>query len=46
LLVDPGILVADIGHLKQIFIKAAVLQGLLEERLVRAGRAGGDNDSV
>ena len=37
---DPGTLVADIGHLKEVGIEARVAHGFLEKRFVGAGRTG------
>src|SRR5208283_2501512 len=46
LLVDPGILVADIGHLKEVFVQTAVFESLLEKRLMGPGRTGRYDDPV
>ena len=34
---DPGVLITDVGHLKQILVQTGVNQGFLEQRLVGAG---------
>ena len=40
---DPGVLVADVGHLKEITVQTGLLAVLLEKPFVGAGRAGGDD---
>src|SRR3990172_2924170 len=42
---DPGILVADIGHLKKIPVKTGFLAIFLEEPFVGAGGTGGHDDA-
>jgi hypothetical protein len=44
--VDPRALVADVGHLQEVLVQPGGLQRFPEERLVRPGCAGGDNDPV
>ncbi len=44
--VDPGILVADVGHFKQVFVQPAGLQGFHEHRFVGLGAAGGHDHPV
>jgi hypothetical protein len=44
--VHPGILVADIGHLEEVFVQASLADGLLEERFMGARRAGGHHHPV
>ena len=38
--VHPGILVADIGHLKEVLVQPGIDHGLPEQGLVGDGRAG------
>ncbi len=45
-LVDPGALVADVGHGEQVLIQAALPERLLEEDFVSSGRAGGHHQPV
>jgi len=40
LLMHPGILIANVGHLEKIFIETASLEGILEELFMGARRAG------
>jgi hypothetical protein len=40
ILMDPGALVADIGHLKEILVQTGVSEHILEGGLMSAGRAG------
>ena len=42
----PGVLVADIGHLEQIPVQAAGLQGLHEHRGMGFRTAGGDDHPI
>ena len=44
--VDPRILVADVGHFKQVFVQAAGFHGILENRLMGFGTAGGHHHAV
>ena len=44
--VDPGILVADVGHFKQVLVQSAGLQSFHEHRFVGFGAAGGDHHPV
>ncbi len=39
-LMDPGTLVADVGHLEEIFVQRGVAQHVLKGGLVGSGRAG------
>ena len=43
--VDPGVLVADVGHLEEVAVEARLLAVLLEESLVGARRAGAHDDA-
>ena len=43
---DPGVLVADIGHFKEIFVEAARLEGLHKHGFVGFGAAGGHHHPV
>jgi len=43
---DPGALVADVDHLDQAAVEPGVLEGLLKERFVGPGGAGGDDHPV
>ena len=45
-LVDPGALVADVGHRKEVLVEPALAQRLLEEDLVRPRRTGGHHQPV
>ena len=40
---DPGALLADVGELEEVGVQPARLQRALEQRLVRARRARGDD---
>ncbi len=42
----PAALVPDVSHLEEVGVQPRVLQGLPEQRLVRAGRAAGDDHPV
>ena len=42
----PRTLVADVRHLKEVFVEPGIGQGLLEERFVGEGTAGSHNDLV
>jgi len=42
----PGVLISDIGHLEQIPVQAACLQGLHEHRRMGFRAAGGDDHTV
>ena len=44
--VDPGALVADVGHLEEVRVQAGLPERVAEQRLVRARRAGGDDHAV
>ena len=44
--VDPGALVADVGHLQQVGIEPGIAERVAEDRLVRPRRAGGDHHPV
>ncbi len=44
--VHPGILIPDVGHLKEVFVKPRSHQGLLEQRLMGLGSAGGHHNAV
>ena len=44
--VDPGTLVANVGHGEQVLIQAALTERLLEEDFVSPGRAGGHHQPV
>ena len=43
---DPGALVADIGHLEEVLVEARLADGRPEEELVRPRRAGGNDHPV
>ena len=45
-LVHPRALFPDVDHLEQVLVEARFAQRLLEQRLVRPRRAGGDDDTV
>ena len=42
----PGILIADVGHFKQVFVQAAAFHGILENRFMGLGTAGRNNHSI
>jgi hypothetical protein len=44
--VHPGVLVADVGHIKEIGVEAHLLDGLLEHGHVGPGAAGGHHHPV
>ena len=44
--VHPGTLIANVGQVEQIGIEPHLVDGLLEQRLVRAWRARGHHDAV
>ncbi len=44
--VDPGALIANIGHLQQVGIEPRIAKRVAEDRLVRPRRTGGDHDPV
>jgi len=44
--VDPAALVADIGHIEEIFVDPGLPQGRHEQRFMGARRAGGDHQPV
>ena len=44
--VHPARLVADVGHLEEERVEPGLAQGVLEDGLVRARRAAGDDDAV
>ncbi len=44
--VDPGALVADVGHLEEVRVQAGLAERVAEERLVRPRRAGGHDHAV
>jgi hypothetical protein len=43
---NPGTLVANVRHLKQIWVETSRSQAILEERLVSQGSTAGNHDSV
>ena len=44
--VDPGALVADVGHLEEIGIESSLGHGVAEKRLVGSRSAGGDHHPI
>ncbi len=42
----PGALIPDIGHFEEILVETYLPNGLLKQRLVGAGRAGGNHYPV
>ena len=46
LLVDPGVMLPDVGHLVVVLVDARLPQGVAEKGLERPGGAGGDDDAV
>ena len=44
--VDPGILVADVGHFKKIFIQSRVYERFLKQRFMGFGCTGGNHDTI
>ena len=45
-LVNPGALIPDVGHLKEVLVEAGFLDGLLEGGFMGARRAGGHHHAV
>ena len=43
---NPGALVADVGHLEHVLVQAGGADGVLKERLVREGSTTGDDDPI
>ena len=43
---NPGALVPDVGHLEEVGVQSRLANGVAEDGLVGARRAGGDNDPV
>jgi hypothetical protein len=44
--VDPGALIADIGHFEEIAVEPCLANGVLEEGLMRPWGAGSDEHPV
>ena len=44
--VDPGAMLADIGHVEEVLVDAPFAEGVPEQRLVGPRGAGGDNHAV
>ncbi len=44
--VNPGVLIPDIGHFKQILVEARIPDGLLEKSFMGSGGAGGHHHPV
>ena len=44
-LVDPGAMLADVGHLAHVLVEAGLVGGAAEGLLVHVRRAGGDDDA-
>jgi hypothetical protein len=42
----PGIMVADIGHLKKVFVQAGIIHSFLEQRLMGTGGTGRHDNPV
>ena len=45
-LVDPGVLVADVGHFEEVLVEPGVYEGFLKKRLMGLGGACGHHDPV
>ncbi len=43
---NPGILVADVAHFKEIFVQAGIYQCFLKKRFMGFGRAGRHHDTI